>query len=145
MFPHPSSQPCPGLHVATLFCGNSLVICSSYSCSYLGLLHLVVAEMEKSPLYPSSAPVVKAVPEWLCLWCAYSPRSVLIMWIATIRHWDYNQMHVGQATCDQIHSGHNNYGKIYMVASDIVILFFSKNAICNTVTFTATKRSFSLR
>ena len=31
------------------------------------LLHPVVAEMEAGPLYPSSAPVVKAVPEYLCL------------------------------------------------------------------------------
>ena len=56
------SQPCPGLHLRTFFCGNRLVICSSYSYSYWPLLHLVVAEMEAGPLYPSSAPVVKAVP-----------------------------------------------------------------------------------
>ena len=35
--------------------------------SYLGPLHLVVVEMKKGPLYPSSAPVVKVVPELLCL------------------------------------------------------------------------------
>ena len=44
----------------------------------------------------------------------------------------------------KIHSGHNNYGKIYMVASDMVVLFFLENAVCHTVIFTATKRSFSL-
>ena len=37
MFFYSVSQPCQGLHVATLFCGNRLVICSSYSYSYWAL------------------------------------------------------------------------------------------------------------